>query len=256
MSFHDGRYRHFDRTALPVTALAEDYPDGYVTPRHRHPNAQLLHAVRGVMVVDTDYGQWVVPPTRGLWMPAGVDHRLRMVGAVMMRTAYINTRAAPGLPTQCVVLDISTLLRELIIAVIGEPIPYVADSRAGRLARLVLDEIRQMEVLPLHLPMPADKRLLAICNAINAAPDDNTTVTEWARHLRVDPKTIQRLFLRETGMTFGQWRTQTRLLLALERLAAGDSVLNIALDLGYQSPSAFATMFKKQFGIAPSRFFD
>ncbi len=261
MPLHDGRYRSFDRTDLPVTALAEDYPNGHITPRHQHPNAQLLHAVRGVMVIDTDYGQWIVPPTRGLWMPSGVEHRIRMVGEVMMRTAYINTKAAPGLrpesfPQGCVVLKISALLRELIIAIIDAPIPYELDSRTGRLARLTLDEIQQMGALPLHLPMPADKRLLAICNAIAAAPGDSTTAAEWARRLHVDPKTIQRLFLRETGMTFGQWRTQTRLLLALERLAAGDKVLNVALDLGYESPSAFATMFKKQFGISPSRFFE
>lgn len=258
MPLHDGRYLRFDRTELPVTALAEDYPNGHVSPRHQHPNAQLLHAVRGVMVVDTDYGQWIVPPTRGLWMPGGIEHRIRMVGEVKMRTAYINTQAAlhQTFPQQCVVLKISALLRELIIAVIDEPIPYESDSRAGRLARLVLDEIQQMGALPLHLPMPSDKRLLAICNAINASPDDNTTATEWAQRLHVDPKTIQRVFLRETGMTFGQWRTQARLLLALERLAAGDKVLNVALDLGYDSPSAFATMFKKQFGVAPSRFYE
>ncbi len=256
MAFQDGRYRRFDRTELPVAALAEDYPNGESTPRHQHPNAQLIHAVRGVMVVDTIFGQWIVPPTRGLWIPGGTDHSIRMVGAVMMRTAYINAAAAPEMPQHCVVLKISPLLRELIIAMIDAEIPYARDSRAGRIARLILDEIRQMGTLPLHLPMPSDKRLLEICHAINKTPDDNTTANEWARRLHVDPKTIHRLFLRETGMTFGQWRTQAKLLLALERLAAGDKVLNIALDLGYGNPSAFATMFKKQFGIAPSRFFE
>jgi AraC-like DNA-binding protein/mannose-6-phosphate isomerase-like protein (cupin superfamily) len=253
--FHDLRYQRFDRTDLPVAALAEDYPDGQSTPRHHHPNAQLIHAVRGVMVVETDYGQWIVPPTRGLWIPGGVDHSTRMVGEVQMRTAYINAAASANLPQHCVVLKISPLLRELIIAAIDIPIPYSPDSRAGRLAHLLLDEIQQMGALPLHLPMPNDKRLLDLCSAINAAPADNTTATEWARRLHVDPKTIQRLFLRETGMTFGQWRTQARLLLALERLAAGDKVLTVAIDHGYDSPSAFATMFKKQFGIAPSQFF-
>lgn len=255
MPFHDLRYQRFDRTDLPVTALAEDYPSGQVTPLHQHPNAQLIHAVCGVMVVNTDYGQWIVPPTRGLWIPGGIDHTTRMVGEVKMRTAYINAVASSELPKHCVVLKISPLLRELIIAMIDAPIPYLPDSRAGRLAQLLLDEVQEMGALPLHLPMPSDKRLLEICSAISSAPDDNTTASAWARRLHVDPKTIQRLFLRETGMTFGQWRTQARLLLALERLAAGDKVLNVAIDLGYESPSAFATMFKKQFGVAPSRFF-
>jgi len=256
MPFHDSRYQRFDRTDLPVAALAEDYSNGHLTPRHQHPNAQLIHAVHGVMVVTTDYGQWVVPPTRGLWIPGAIDHSIRMVGEVKMRTAYINTMAAPELPKHCAVLKISPLLRELIVAAIDIEIPYLPDSRAGHLARLFIDEIHQMGTLPLHLPEPNDKRLLKICNAIQTSPAENITVTEWAQRLHVDPKTIQRLFLSETGMTFGQWRTQARLLLALERLAAGDRVLNIAIDLGYESPSAFATMFKKQFGVAPSRFFE
>lgn len=256
MAGRDTRYMDFDRTGLPVAALAEDCPAGYVSPRHRHPNAQLIHAVRGVMVITTDQGQWVVPPTRGLWMPRNMLHSIRMIGEVCMRTAYIDISIAPSMPQQCAVLKISPLLRELIIAMIDIPIPYDANDRGGRIARLMIDELQQMGTLPLHLPIPVDKRLLEICNTLYSTPADNTTVTQWARRLHVDPKTIHRLFLRETGMTFGQWRTQVRLLIALERLAAGDRILDIALELGYESPSAFATMFRKQFGIAPSRYFD
>jgi len=248
--------RRLDRTPLPVTALARDYPARRRVAVHQHPNAQLIHAVRGVMVVDTRFGQWVVPPTRALWIPGGVEHSIRMVGQVLMRTAYVNPTVSPELPQGCAVLKVSPLLRELIIAMIEADVPYEPDSRTGRIARLILDEIRQMGSLPLHLPMPNDKRLLAICNAITSTPADNSTAVDWARRLHVDPKTIHRLFLRETGMTFGQWRTQARLLLALERLAAGEKVLHVALELGYESPSAFATMFKRQFGISPSRFFE
>ena len=256
MTSRDTRYLDFDRTGLPVTALAEDCPAGYISPRHRHPNAQLIHAVRGVMVITTAEGQWIVPPTRGLWMPKDKLHAIRMVGEVCMRTAFIDMSATPSMPRHCAVLTISPLLRELIIAMIDIPTPYNTESRGDRIARLMLDELQQMGSLPLHLPMPADKRLLEICNTLQSNPADNTTAAQWARRLHVDPKTIHRLFLRETGMTFGQWRTQVRLLAALERLAAGDRILDIALGLGYESPSAFATMFRKQFGIAPSRFFN
>jgi AraC-like DNA-binding protein len=256
MPFSEQRYKGFDRTAMPVTALAEDYDDGSATPEHEHPNGQLIHAVRGVMIVRAERGQWVVPPTRGLWIPPATRHSTRMVGAVQMRTAFIRPEAAPALPGNCVVLKISPLLRELILAAIDIELPYTPDSRAGHITQLMLDEIQQQPELPLHLPLPTDRRLRKICDAINAAPHDTTTLTDWARKLGVDPKTIQRSFQRETGMTFGQWRTQARLLIALERLAAGERVLDIAIELGYESPTAFATMFRKQFGVAPSRFFE
>lgn len=248
-------YTLYDRNEMPVTAMAADYLPDHETPRHQHPHIQLIHAIRGVMVVSTSLGQWVVPPTRGLWMPAGIEHCIRMVGNVEMRTAFIRPDAATGLATQCAVLGVSPLLRELLVAAIDVPLPYAAESRHGRLMRLLLDEVVQMPTLPLSLPHPADPRLKKICERITGMPDDSSTAGEWAQRLGVDPKTIHRLFLRETGMTFGQWRQQARLLSALESLASGVRVVDVALELGYGSPTAFSTMFKRQFGVAPSVFF-
>ncbi|MGH8445677.1 MAG: helix-turn-helix domain-containing protein, partial [Solimonas sp.] len=133
--------------------------------------------------------------------------------------------------------------------------PYAADSRAGRLMGLLIDELRTLPTLPLHLPQPGDPRLRRICEQLLRAPDDSSTATQWAQRLHVDAKTIQRLFARETGMSFGRWRQQARLLAALERLARGERVLDTALALGYASPAAFATMFKRQFGVVPSTYF-
>jgi AraC-like DNA-binding protein len=109
--------------------------------------------------------------------------------------------------------------------------------------------------LPLSLPQPADPRLQRISLALQEDPSDASTVAHWSERLNLDQKTIQRLFRKETGMTFGQWRQQARLLLALERIAVGEKVIDIALELGYESPSAFTSMFKKQFGKTPSHFF-
>jgi AraC-like DNA-binding protein len=134
--------------------------------------------------------------------------------------------------------------------------PYPPKSREARLMRLIVDELRTLPVLPLHLPQPADRRLREICEHLQRNPDDNATLEDWTERLAVTTKTIQRLFAKETGMTFGQWRQQSRLLCALERLAMGDKVVDIALQLGYESPSAFATMFKRHFGRTPTQFFD
>ncbi|AMR80144.1 AraC family transcriptional regulator [Cupriavidus nantongensis] len=248
-------YVRFDRSPLPVTAMAADYLPGHVTQPHQHPHAQLIHAVHGVMVVATAEGQWIVPPTRGMWMPGGTTHWIRMVGRVQMRTAYIRPDAAPDLPQRCTVLGISPLLRELILAAVEIALPYAPDTRDARLMRLLLDEVMLVPSLPLHLPRPADASLRKICDTIAGAPDTALTLADWGARLGLDPKTIQRRFARETGMTFGQWRQQARLLAALEKLAAGSKVVDVALDLGYDSPSAFATMFRRQFGVPPSAFF-
>lgn len=240
---------------MPVTALAIDYGPKDEVPRHRHEVYQLIYGVHGIMVVSTNAGQWIVPATRALWMPANVEHAIRMVGHVGMRTLYVQPAAARNLPKHCAVVAISALMRELILEATSITLPYPRQSRDGRLMRLILDEIVQLESLPLSLPFPEDPRLRIINEAIARQPDDETTARDWARKLGVDPKTIQRLFLRETGLTFGKWRQQARLLKALELLAKGERILEVALAVGYGSPSAFCAMFQRQLGTAPSRYF-
>lgn len=244
-----------DLHGMPVRALAFDYPDGHEVDRHEHPHAQLIHAVSGVMVVATEAGHWIVPPSRGVWVPCGVPHGIRMVGQVHMRTAFVRPEAVPGLPEQCQVVSISPLLRELVLSAIEIPMPYTLDARNGRVMRLLLDELCVLPVLPMQLPQPRDTRLRRICEGLIAEQDDVRTVDDWADALGISGKTVQRLFQRETGMSFGAWRQQARLLHALERLAAGSRVVDVAFDLGYGSPSAFSTMFRRQFGIAPRDFF-
>ena len=207
------------------------------------------------MVVTTESGLWTVPPTRGLWVPPGTEHRMRTVGEVHLRTLYIRADASPRLPKECLVVAISPLLRELILAAIEVKAPYGIDSRDARLMTLVLDEVAVLPSLPLRLPYPSDPALVAICRAISEAPGDSITLGDWAARLGVNARTIQRRFARQTGMTFGQWRQQARLGMALEQLAGGSKVVDVALGLGYDSPSAFATMFRRQFGSPPSDYF-
>jgi len=244
-----------DVDALPVITKATDYPAGHVIDFHHHARGQLVYAQHGVMMVAGDGGQWIVPPTRAIWMPPGVSHRVRCIGVVHMRSIYVQPAAAAQLPRQAQAVGVSGLLAELIREAVKIALPYDSDSRDGRLMRLLLDELHALPVLPLHLPQPADQRLRRICARIARRPDDPSTLADWAVRLAIDAKTIQRLFARETGMTFGQWRQQARLLHGLERLAVGDKVVDVALALGYDSPSAFAAMFKRQFGETPSAFF-
>lgn len=246
---------HINTLASTVTSSATDYPDNWFIEPHCHAKHQLIYAIEGVMVVHSDQGQWTVPPSRGIWMPCGHVHAVRCIGAVKMRSVFVRPDHLPDLPTQTRAVSISPLLSELIKTSVGIPAPCEPDSREGRVMRLIVDELALLPTLPLHLPQPRDARLKTICSVLQNDPADSSTLAQWSERLSLDEKTIQRLFNKDTGMTFGQWRQQSRLLLALERIAVGEKIIDVAGALGYDSPSAFATMFKKQFGKTPSHFF-
>src|ERR1700760_3260726 len=159
-----------DVDPLPVVTKATDYPAGHVIERHPHARGQLVYAEHGVMMVAGDGGQWIVPPTRAIWMPPGVSHRIRCIGVVHMRSIYVRPDAAAHLPAAAQAVGVWGLVAELIRAAVKVPLPYAADSRDGRLMRLLLDELHALPVLPLHLPQPADERLRRICARLAGHP--------------------------------------------------------------------------------------
>ncbi|WP_032831867.1 AraC family transcriptional regulator [Pseudomonas sp. GM78] len=247
--------REIDGRACAVSSSATDYPENWVIEAHSHQAHQLIYAIEGVMVVHSGLSQWTVPPSRGIWMPSRHIHSIRCVGPLKMRSLFVRPDAFADMPSEPRAVSISALLSELIKVSVDITAPYDADSREGRVMRLILDELRILPTLPLHLPQPSDPRIKAVCSALQRDPGDGSTLAHWSARLDLDEKTIQRLFRKETGMTFGQWRQQARLLLALERIAVGEKIIDIAGELGYDSPSAFTSMFKKQFGKTPSHFF-
>jgi AraC-like DNA-binding protein/quercetin dioxygenase-like cupin family protein len=236
-------------------ALAADYADKHVNDFHSHECCQLIYAIQGVMRIEAEGGIWVVPPTRGVWLKEGVSHRVTMCGEVRMRTVYVESSSVPHMTEQCSVLDIGPLLRELIVAAVDASNEEAANARKWHLSQLILHELRSVPVLPLYLPMPQDIRLLGLCEQLLQTPDLDLTLNDWAEQLHISTRTLHRLFQRETGMRLGEWRRQARLLLALERIAAGTRIVNVALEHGYTSQSAFAAMFKKHFGVSPSAFY-
>ena len=239
----------------PIAAMAKNFASGSRTPPHRHKRAQLVFAAHGTMVVWTAQGSWVVPPNRAVWMPAGTEHAIRMNGRVAMRTLYVRADLAAAMPAKCCVIAVSPLMRELILRAVELPLLYDEAGAAGRVMALILDEMRVLPVLPLHLPWPEDTRLKRLCTAISGDPASPRTLAGWGREVGASSRTLARLFRRETGMSFGAWRQQVRLVDALGRLANGQPVADVALDLGYQSPSAFTSMFRRALGHAPRRYF-
>lgn len=247
--------RDYQDVPRPIAAMAKDFPDGSRVAPHRHRRAQLVFAAQGVMEVWTPSGSWVVPPNRAAWMPAETEHAIRSRGSVAMRTLYVRADIAQGLPPHCCVIAVSPLLRELILRAVELPLLYDEAGPEGRIMALILDEIRALPALPLHLPWPSDARLKRLCAAIQEDPASERTLEEWALGVGASSRTLARLFRKETGMSFGAWRQQVRLVDALGRLATGQKVTAVALDLGYQSPSAFTSMFRRALGRAPTRYF-
>jgi AraC-like DNA-binding protein len=239
----------------PIVARATTYPSGSVIPPHRHRRAQLVYAPEGVMTVTTERGMWVVPPQRAVWVPALTTHQIRATGRLSMRSLFIQPGAAAELPTECCVVAVPPLLRELILYAVTRPRLYEPGSPDERIMAVILDQIRSLAVTPLHLRMPGDQRLQAIATAMTANPEDARTLDDWARTVGASSRTLARLFLAETGMSFRHWRQQVRLLEALRRLACREPVTTVALDLGYDSPSAFIAMFKRALGTTPGQYF-
>lgn len=240
---------------LVVTRRRECPPD-FLIDWHQHRRAQLLYAASGVMEVITNAGIWVVPPQRAVWIPPGIPHRVRAQGGPLsMRSVYVHPDV-PGLPDGCCVVTVSPLLRELILTAMDIADGFDPNGRDGRLVQVLLDQVRELPVAPLHLPMVTDPRLMRIADTLLDQPEDDRTLDDWAAEAGASARTLARAFLADTGMTFGQWRQQVRLLAALARLASGHSVTTVALDLGYASQSAFIAMFRRTLGRTPGRYFE
>lgn len=235
----------------PLAAFARDYVEGEAVPPHRHARAQLLYATRGVMRVATEAAGFVVPPGHALWVPAGEPHAVATEGGVAMRALFLRADAAAAGPVAVTALAVSPLLRELILAACAEPLEWDEAGRGGHLAALILDEIARARRLPFRVPEPRDARLLRLTAALRADLASPRRLEDWALVAGASPRTLERLFRRETGMGFARWRQTLRLTEAAARLARGEAPTRAAGAVGYASASAFGAAFRAAFGITP-----
>jgi AraC-like DNA-binding protein len=206
------------------------------------------------MFVETAQGSWVVPPHRAVWLPAGAPHAITMRGSVAMRTIYFSKRVRPALGATTVV-NVTPLLRELLLHCASLGRLDLRDPHERRLGELLVDLLAAVPSVPLALPMPKDPRAARVAEAVRRAPGTRATTGTLARAAATSARTVERLFLAETGMAFGMWRKQARLHHALGMLAAGVPVTTVAYEVGYGNPSAFIAMFRAMLGTTPSRFF-
>lgn len=238
---------------LLVRSLACTYYDGYRIPPHRHDWAQLIYAASGVMRVGTPDALWIVPPTRAVWAPAGVPHEIFAKGDFAMRTLYLDPALAAAMPDRVYALDVSPLLRELILHTVGIGMLRADDPAHVRLAGVIADQLGTAGPLPLSLPLPSDPRAVRLAERLREDPACDLELEALARAAGASARTIQRLFLAETGLRFAEWRQRLRLLHGASLLGTGASVTEAGLDAGYAGTSAFIAAFRKQFGVTPAR---
>ena len=243
-------YADIDDPGRPVIGLADEYAAGFTDPFHSHERAQLLYASSGIMSVEATSASFVVPPQRALWIPGGVVHQVSCRGAVSLRTLYF-LEETDNAARDCKILEVSDFLRALILEVVSFDRASNDKTREEDIISLLVREIAAMPTAPYHIAMPSDKRLLSVCRAIVDNPADRRNLDEWAAFAGLGRRTFTRLFRAETGMGLSAWRQQARLLEALSMLANGESVTTVAYAVGYESPSAFTSIFHKSFGAPP-----
>jgi AraC-like DNA-binding protein len=238
--------------ARPVRLLARDLEASELVAPHSHAWGQVTYALEGVVRVTVGNSTWIVPPLRAIWIPPNTLHEMATLEKAQLRGLLVHASVAPFQGSDCVVLDVSPLLRELIVALAED---NRAETRESILCALILDDLAHSAMLPMHVALPGDKRLKVLCATLLSDPASSLTLNQWARQIGMSERTLARRFEQDLGMTFGQWRQQMRLAHAAPLIARGMPLSRVAAELGYASQSAFSAMFKKTFGQSPSAFF-
>jgi AraC-like DNA-binding protein/quercetin dioxygenase-like cupin family protein len=244
--------RDYDpRSGESAATLAWEYQAGTEVPQHAHGSDQLIYAVSGVMEVASGESLWVIPPEFGLWLPARTPHRIRMPAAVSMRTLYFRPSLAMREKRVCEVLHITPLLRELLLEVVGLGRLRTRNEYERAVREVLRAKIRSASPMPTFVRMPQEERALRVARGAMEDAGRARPLAVLAKEAGASVRTIERIFRRETGMDFDSWRRQLRLTKAVELLAAGRPVKEVAFSVGYGQPSAFVEMFRRTFGSTP-----
>ena len=242
-------------SAIVVRSASLRFPTGFRIAVHEHPWGQMVYATEGVMTVSTPAGSWVIPAHRAAWVPGRTRHEILTTGSVRMRTLYLRPDVAAQLPRLCSVLSVSPLLRELVLETLRLGMLHDDVDEERSLAQVLVAQIKATPEIPLDMAWPTDARARRVAEKAQKHLDKAMALDDLAQGSGASVRTLERLFLRETGLTFVRWRQQARLLEALRRLATGESVTSTAFCVGYRSTSAFVAMFRRALGVTPARYF-
>lgn len=243
-----------DTDARPANALLLEVEDHDAEqPVHFHRKGQLVLAARGGVTCEVPKALWMVPPQHAVWIPGGMPHSNRATENAQIYFLFIEPGAV-AMPSECCTLAVSPVVREMIRLLAAQGGAYEPDDATGRLVSVLLEQVALSPVEQLHLPISGHPKLRHIADALSVDPADRTTLPEWATRLAMSERSLARLVVRETGLTFGRWRQQFHLIVAVRSLSSGLAVQDVASTLGYDSVTAFITMFKKALGQSPARY--
>ncbi|WP_375087926.1 AraC family transcriptional regulator [Shewanella youngdeokensis] len=223
------------------------------TPLHRHHKCQLVVALSGFVKCVIDDAIWMVPPNCAVWIPSHQLHTNVVSSNAQVCMLFVDPDI-DGMPANSCTLAISPLVRELIVHLTKQDQRYAFDSSTANLVKVLVDQLRLMPTEQYNFPIPADPRLKSIASKLVNTPGDRRTVAQWAKANAMSERTLARLIKQDVGLTFRRWRGQLHIVLALQKLASGQSVQLIAEQLGYESVSAFITFFKKALGKSPKQY--
>jgi AraC-like DNA-binding protein len=240
----------------PIHGLGMELSLGSAIEPHRHHRGQMMTAPAGVITVKIAGVSYVVAENRGLWVPKGIPHEVFASTEVKMRNLQIVSTLAPSLPDKVCMFSVSPLFKELMGSAIEGEQWVRKGSREEKILELLVLEFRVANDFTFTFPEPRDIRLKRICAALRDNPGDNRSLTKWSEIAGGCTRTLGRLFYKETGLTFAQWRRQLRLHDAVVRLHRGQPVTSIAYDAGYENPSSFIEMFRRMTGRTPGQFLD
>ncbi|MBJ3776800.1 helix-turn-helix domain-containing protein [Acuticoccus mangrovi] len=230
--------------------------EAYSSPSHSHPFGQLFYASKGHVSIRTDDGYRVSSTNRAIYIPGDVEHQIIFSRPMELHAIWFDEHTvAEPLPETPGTITVPPLLRELIISATHLDIDFEPTARTSRLFSVLLDNLAPEATSSLNLQMGSDPRLRKVTLSLAQEPAEDRSLQDWARCAGASTRTLARLFVSETGLTFSNWRQQARILRSIELLADGSSVVNAAYDVGYESPNAFIVAFKRTVGTTPARYF-
>ena len=237
-----------DSYSSPIIGIASTLGD-HDSGVHQHKRGQLLFTRQGCTRITLAQQLCLLPPSRAAWIPPGVAHRAVMQQSVDYRSIYLTPEISADLPKQVCVIEVSPLLRAVLESIAHAD--FNTNWQQGRFIHLLglcLSEIRDAVQQPMLLPLPWDKRLAPLLAAVDHLPPELQVLED---QIGASGRTIGRIFQRETGMSYQQWRQQWRLMRAIELLATGRNIGYSAFELGFASDSAFIAFFKGMTGVTP-----